>query len=218
MSSVVLVRPMSSVVLVSPPHQVPFTHPHRVSSIAFIVNLHLLRAPPARPGSTQAALLASAPFALVRADARPPALLAFVPSALVWADARPSALLAFAPSALVRADARPPALLAFAPFALVQADDRAPALLAFAPFALVRADDRAPVHSMHSLLLRWCGQKMCGFRFAAPPRRVGLSAHPPLAGIAASWLCRRSAAAAAHGCASVLCYLHTSGAHQLLTV
>ena len=42
-------------------------------------------------------------------------LLAFAPSALVRADARPSALLASAPAALVLADARPPALLALAP-------------------------------------------------------------------------------------------------------
>ena len=35
-------------------------------------------------------LLASAPLALVRADARPPALLACAPSALVLADARPA--------------------------------------------------------------------------------------------------------------------------------
>jgi len=78
-----------------------------------------------------AALLASAPDALVRADARAPALLAFAPFALVLADARPPrtpcvcsswcwqmlapphslhvppALLASAPSALVLADAAP---------------------------------------------------------------------------------------------------------------
>ena len=70
----------------------------------------------------QAALLASAPFALVLADARPPALLAFAPDALVLAEARPPALLAFAPLALVLADARPPALLALAPSALVRTD------------------------------------------------------------------------------------------------
>ena len=68
------------------------------------------------------ALLAFAPAALVRADARPPALLAFAPDALVLADARPPALLACAPDALVLADARPPALLAFAPLALVRTE------------------------------------------------------------------------------------------------
>jgi hypothetical protein len=41
-----------------------------------------------------AALLAFAPDALVRADARAPALLALAPSALVLADARPPAHLA----------------------------------------------------------------------------------------------------------------------------
>ena len=46
-------------------------------------------------------------------------LLAFAPLALVRADARPPALLASAPAALVRADARPPALLAFAPLASI---------------------------------------------------------------------------------------------------
>ena len=52
-----------------------------------------------------AALLASAPDALVLADARPPALLAFAPDALVLAEARPPALLALAPLALVLAQA-----------------------------------------------------------------------------------------------------------------
>ena len=47
-----------------------------------------------------AALLASAPDALVRADARAPALLACVPDALVLADALPPALLAYTPLAL----------------------------------------------------------------------------------------------------------------------
>jgi hypothetical protein len=119
------------------------------------------------------ALLASAPSALVLADARPPAILASAPLALL-ADARPPALLALAPSALVLADARPPALLALAPDALVRADAQPSALLAFAPLALVRADTGR-------LLLR------------GAPRRVGLSAHPPLAGTAASWICRRGA-------------------------
>jgi hypothetical protein len=91
-----------------------------------------------------AALLASAPLALVLADARPPALLALAPFALVLADARPPALLAYAPPALVRADARPPELLTLAPDALVRAGARAPAQLAYAPFALVRADARPP--------------------------------------------------------------------------
>jgi hypothetical protein len=91
-----------------------------------------------------AALLASAPDALVLADARAPALLACAPSALVLADARAPTLLASAPLALVRADARAPTLLAVAPFALVLADARAPALLASAPLALVLADARAP--------------------------------------------------------------------------
>jgi hypothetical protein len=54
--------------------------------------------------------------------------------------------------------------------ALVRAEARAPELLALAPFALVRADTAW-------LLLR-------GF-----PHRVGLFAHPPLAGTTASWLC-----------------------------
>ena len=76
------------------------------------------------------ALLACAPSALLRADARAPALLASAPDALVLADARPRALLACAPLALVLADARPPALLALAPFALVLVDVCAPALLA----------------------------------------------------------------------------------------
>jgi hypothetical protein len=84
-----------------------------------------------------AALLALAPDALVRADARAPALFAFAPSALVLADARAPALLAFASSALVLADAPAPALLACSPLALVLADARPPALLAFAPSALV---------------------------------------------------------------------------------
>ena len=91
-----------------------------------------------------AALLASAPLALVLADARPPALLALAPPAMVLADARPPALLASAPLALVLADARPPALLACAPLALVLADARPPALLASAPLALVLADARTP--------------------------------------------------------------------------
>jgi hypothetical protein len=69
-----------------------------------------------------AALVAFAPDALVRADARPPALLASAPFALVLADARPPALLASAPFALVLADARPPALRAISPLALVLAD------------------------------------------------------------------------------------------------
>ena len=54
------------------------------------------------------ALLASAPDALVLADARPPALLALAPFALVRAEARPPTLLACAPDALVLADAHPP--------------------------------------------------------------------------------------------------------------
>ena len=43
-----------------------------------------------------AALLAPAPYALVRADARAPALLASAPDALVRADARAPALIAVA--------------------------------------------------------------------------------------------------------------------------
>ena len=89
-----------------------------------------------------AALFASAPDALVTADARPSALLACAPPALVRADARPPALLALAPDALVLAEARTPALLACAPPALVLADARPPALLASAPDALVLADAR----------------------------------------------------------------------------
>ena len=52
------------------------------------------------------ALLASAPLALVQADARPPVLLASASLALVLADVRAPALLAFAPLALVLAGAR----------------------------------------------------------------------------------------------------------------
>ena len=48
------------------------------------------------------------------AHPRAPALLASAPLALVRADARAPALLASAPDALVRADARAPALLAVA--------------------------------------------------------------------------------------------------------
>ena len=66
------------------------------------------------------------------------------------------------------------ALLASAPLPLMLADAAPPALFASAPLALVRADTAW-------LLLR------------GAPRRVGLSAHPPLAGTAASCLCRRSA-------------------------
>jgi hypothetical protein len=89
-------------------------------------------------------LLASAPFALVRAQARRPTLLACAPSALMGTDARPSALLASASYALVRTDARPSALLAFAPSALMGADARPPALLASAPLALMGAETRSP--------------------------------------------------------------------------
>jgi hypothetical protein len=77
--------------------------------------------PPALRESVQNnALLALAPLALVRADARPPALLACHAAlpALVRADGRPPALLALAPPALVLTEARPLALLACAPDAL----------------------------------------------------------------------------------------------------
>ena len=87
-----------------------------------------------------AALLARAPDALVRADARSPAVLAPAPLALVRADARPPELLALAPDAMVRTDARLPALLACAFDALVRAEARSPAVLALAPLALVLAD------------------------------------------------------------------------------
>jgi hypothetical protein len=79
-----------------------------------------------------------------------------------------AALLACAPSALVLEDARPSALLA-----LADARPLAPRTPAFVPDALVRADTSW-------LLLR------------GAPRRVGLSAHPPLASNAASWICMRA--------------------------
>ena len=78
------------------------------------------------------ALLAFAPDAIVRADARAPAVLADALLAVMRADARaPTAVLAFAPDAIVRADARAPAVLALAPDAVMRADARAPAVLAF---------------------------------------------------------------------------------------
>jgi hypothetical protein len=50
----------------------------------------------------------------LRADARAPtAVLAFAPDAIVRADARAPAVLALAPDAVMRADARAPAVLAF---------------------------------------------------------------------------------------------------------
>ena len=116
-----------------------------------------------------AALLASAPDALVLADARAPALVACAPLALVLADARAPALLALAPDALVLADARAPALLAPAPSALVRADARAPTLLASVPLALVRADTVRLLH-------------LCG----ACSRCVGLLPSPALAAAAAA--------------------------------
>jgi len=67
-----------------------------------------------------AALLASAPSALVLAPPHSPHSLHL----LLMRGAgrcRPPALLVSAPDALVLADARPPALLAFAPLALVRA-------------------------------------------------------------------------------------------------
>jgi hypothetical protein len=67
-------------------------------------------------------------------------LLASAPYALVGADARPSALLALAPYALVRADARPPTFLALAPEAEVLADTRPPTFLASALSAPVLAE------------------------------------------------------------------------------
>ena len=81
--------------------------------------LELLQAGRHRVVRLLTTLLASAPLALVLADARAPALLALAPDALVRADARSPALLALAPLALVLAEARPPALLASAPSALV---------------------------------------------------------------------------------------------------
>ena len=58
------------------------------------LRLRLLQASRHRLVRLLAALLASAPDALVRADARAPALLASAPLALVLADARAPALLA----------------------------------------------------------------------------------------------------------------------------
>ena len=107
-----------------------------------------------------AALLASAPSALVLADARAPALLASAPLALVLADARAPALLACAPLALVLADARPPALLALAPLHWCWQMLAPPALLALAPDALVRTDTAR-------LLAR--GASRCVGLFAPPP-------------------------------------------------
>jgi hypothetical protein len=134
------------------------------------------------------ALLAPAPFALVRADARPLALLAFAPVALVLADARPSALLALAPFALVCADARPPALLAPAPDALVLADVRPLALLAFAPLALVLADARPPALLTFAplVLVRADTARLL---VRGSPRCVGFFAGPPLSRPAAG--CRQ---------------------------
>jgi len=150
-----------------------------------------------------AALLASAPFALVLADARAPALLASAPSALVRADARAPALHACAPFALVLADARAPALLASAPFALVLADARAPALLALAPSALVLADARAPalLASAPFALVR---ADTVGLLFpcGACLRCVGILASPARAGAAvadARCLVRHSTQRAAPG-------------------
>jgi hypothetical protein len=75
---------------------------------------------------------------------------------------------------MVLADARSPALLALARLAMVLANARPPAPLAFAPLTLVRADTAWLV--LHG-----------------DPCRIGISVLPPLAGTAASWLCRLSA-------------------------
>ncbi len=91
-----------------------------------------------------------APWALVRADARPPALLASEP------------------------DVRSPALLALAPLALVRADVRSPALLALLIWRWCGQMLRPP-HSLHLLLLRWCGQTLRGFFVATPASAASAS-------------------------------------------
>ena len=58
------------------------------------------------------AILALAPNAIVRTDARAPAVLAGAPDAVMLADARAPAVLAPLPLSVMLADARAPAVLA----------------------------------------------------------------------------------------------------------
>jgi len=89
-----------------------------------------------------------------------PALIASAPSALVLADAQTPALLASILLAQVLADARPPALLACAPLALVWAEYSAPP---HSVHLLLRRwcwQMPAPPHSWQSLFLHWCWQML----------------------------------------------------------
>ena len=104
------------------------------------------------------AVLALAPLAVMRANARAPAVLAFAPAAVMRADGRPPAVLALAPDAVMRADARAPAVLAGAPFAAMGADGGAPAVLAFAPDERrVSAQPTPPLRTDHDACTRATG-------------------------------------------------------------
>jgi hypothetical protein len=76
-----------------------------------------------------------------------------------------AALLASAPSGMVLADAPPPRTPCMRTFG---AGAGRCSLLACAPSALVLTDARPPA-LLHLFQVRWCGQTLRGFFFAAPP-------------------------------------------------
>ena len=135
---------MSSIVFVCPPHTGPLTHPDRVSSMAYVLHQHLLRASPARPASTHPP------------PGSTPCMCSFGAGAGRCSHPRTHCIRPFGTGAGRCSRPRTPCIVFFGAGAGRCPPPRTPCILSFG----AGAGRCSPPHSLHVLLRRWCWQML----------------------------------------------------------